>query len=222
MRHAKRTGNSAERRFHGARFFAIGSPTFSTRLQDICRMSKSADMKARRTARAESHASGDRAQAASAASSAAIDLGPLPQLAGYMLRRAQLAVFQDFWRAYAEYDIRPAVYAVMIVIQRNPGLRQSQVSAALNIKRANLVALLDGLEARGLAKRVPVATDRRSYALHLTEAGQTLMEKLDELNAAHEKRVSAVIGESGRKDLLRLLHGVTEAVGSAPAEEDDS
>lgn len=185
-------------------------------------MSKSADLKARR-ARSESHAAGDKAQGAADGASSAppIDLGPLPQLAGYMLRRAQLAVFQDFWRGYAEFDIRPAVYAVMIVIQRNPGLRQSQVSAALNIKRANLVALLDGLEARGLARRVPVATDRRSYALHLTEAGEKLMERLNELNAAHEKRVSAVIGEAGRKELLRLLHGVTEAVGTSTSDDED-
>jgi DNA-binding MarR family transcriptional regulator len=202
-------------------FFAIGSSTFSERLQDICRMSKSADMKGQRNARGESRAVGDKAQTADAPA-APIDLGPLPQLAGYMLRRAQLAVFQDFWRAYVEHYIRPAVYAVMIVIQRNPGLRQSQVSAALNIKRANLVALLDSLESRGLARRVPVATDRRSYALHLTEAGEKLMEKLDALNAAHEKRVSAVIGEAGRKELLRLLHGITEAVGTASAEDDDA
>jgi DNA-binding MarR family transcriptional regulator len=151
-----------------------------------------------------------------------IDLGPLPNLAGYMLRRAQLAVFQDFWRGYAPFDIRPAQYAVLIVIERNPGLRQSQISSALNIKRANLVALLDSLESRGLAKRVPVASDRRSYALHLTEQGTALMQKLAEVSAEHEARVGAVIGETGRKELLRLLQGVTDAVGSAPAEDEDT
>jgi DNA-binding MarR family transcriptional regulator len=151
-----------------------------------------------------------------------IDLGPLPQLVGYMLRRAQLAVFQDFWRGYERFDIRPAQYAVLIIIERNPGLRQSQISSALNIKRANLVALLDSLENRGLAKRAPVATDRRSYALHLTEDGTALMRKLAEANAAHEARVSAIIGDAGRLELLRLLHGVTDAVGTAPADDDDT
>lgn len=152
----------------------------------------------------------------------AIDLGPLPELVGYMLRRAQLAVFQDFWRGYEPFDIRPAQYAVLLIIERNPGLRQSQVSNALNIKRANLVALLDSLEGRGLAKRVPVETDRRSYALHLTEDGAALMKKLAEVNAMHERRVNATIGEPGRKELLRLLHGVIEAVGTAPVEDEDS
>lgn len=178
-------------------------------------MSKSANTQPKRAVRrTDPNGNGERA-------SAPIDLGALPNLVGYVLRRAQLAVFQDFWRAFEAYDIRPAQYAVLIVIERNPGLRQSQVSAALNIKCANLVALLDSLEQRGLAKRVPVATDRRSYALHLTEDGAALLKKLAELSAAHEARVSTHIGEAGRTELLRLLHGVIDAVGTPAADEDD-
>jgi DNA-binding MarR family transcriptional regulator len=173
-------------------------------------MSKTANSRPKRTTRPE------------ADGASPIDLGPLPELVGYMLRRAQLAVFQDFWRGYEPFDIRPAQYAVLLIIERNPGLRQSQVSSALNIKRANLVALLDSLERRGLAKRVPVETDRRSYALHLTEDGVSIMRKLAEVNAAHERRVNAIIGEPGRKELLRLLHGVIDAVGTAPTDDDDS
>lgn len=178
-------------------------------------MSKSEELRARRAARrTDAEGANDRVPD--------IDLGPLPHLVGYMLRRAQLAVFQDFWRGYAEFDIRPAQYAVLIVIERNPGLRQSQISSALNIKRANLVALLDSLETRGLAKRQPVATDRRSYALHLTDEGAALMRRLAEANKAHEARVTAIIGEAGRLELLRLLHGVTDAVGAAPPDGEDS
>jgi DNA-binding MarR family transcriptional regulator len=180
-------------------------------------MSKTANMRPKRAVR-RPDANGNAERGA-----APIDLGTLPNLVGYVLRRAQLAAFQDFWRAFEAYDVRPAQYAVLIIIERNPGLRQSQISAALNIKRANLVALLDSLERRGLAKRVPVATDRRSYALHLTEDGAALLRKLAELSAAHEARVSARIGEAGRRELLRLLHGVIDAVGSPiPDEDEDS
>jgi DNA-binding MarR family transcriptional regulator len=177
-------------------------------------MSKTAAVKAKRAPR--------RAETNGASADPAIDLGRLPEVVGYMLRRAQLAAFQDFLRSYAETNIRPAQYAVLTVIERNPGLRQSQVSAALGIKRANLVALLDSLETRGFAKRVPVASDRRSYALHLTEAGAALMVKLAEINAAHEKRVTAKIGESGRRELLQLLQGIVEAVGPATTDEDEA
>jgi DNA-binding MarR family transcriptional regulator len=180
-------------------------------------MSKSASLRPRRAARrTEAESASERSPAQE------IDLGPLPHLVGYMLRRAQLAVFQDFWRGYEPFDIRPAQYAVLIVIERNPGLRQSQISTALNIKRANLVALLDSLENRGLAKREPVATDRRSYALHLTDAGTALMQQLAELNAVHEARLNRIIGEPGRHELLRLLHGITDSLGGVPTEDEDS
>lgn len=178
-------------------------------------MSGTAPTRPKRAAR-RSSANGEGAAAVG------VDLGPLPHLVGYMLRRAQLAVFQDFWRVFAPFDIRPAQYAVLLIIERNPGLRQSQISTALNIKRANLVALLDSLEGRGLARREPVASDRRSYALHLTDEGVALMKKLAEVSAAHETRVEANIGGAGRTELLRLLHGVIDAVGASPADDDDA
>src|SRR6478752_9631441 len=77
-----------------------------------------------------------------------IDLGPLPELMGYVLRRAQLVVFQDFFAAFAPFDISPAQLSVLTVIERNPGLTQTQVAAALGIKRTNFVGLLDELERR--------------------------------------------------------------------------
>lgn len=136
-----------------------------------------------------------------------IDLGPLPELIGYVLRRAQLVVFQDFFAAFAPFDIRPAQFAVLTVIERNPGLTQSQVAEALGIKRTNFVGLLDALEARGLAERRP-ARDRRSYALYLSADGAALMRKLRPVLKAHESRMIERVGENGREALIALLHEV--------------
>ena len=93
---------------------------------------------------------------------AAVDLGPLPGLIGYALRRAQVAVVHDLQRHFAEADIRPAQFSVLLVLKHNPGLRATQVAAALGIKRTNFVAVLDELERRGFARRQAVADDRRS------------------------------------------------------------
>ncbi len=149
------------------------------------------------------------------------DLGELPLLSGYMLRRAQFAAFNDFLRYFDDLGVRPVQYAVLTVIDRNPGLKQSQVSEALGIKRANLVAILDALERRGLARREAVATDRRSYALRLTDKGSVLMKELRARSEAHEKRLAAMIGEDGRQELLKLLHGVIDAVGPGSEGEED-
>lgn len=150
---------------------------------------------------------------------AGIDMSPLPDRVGYVLRHAQIAVFNDFMRTCAEFDIRPAQYAVLILIENNPGLKQIDISTALGIKRANLVPLIDLLERRGLARREAVPSDRRSHALRLTARGRAFMARLHAQAAIHEKQVDAVLGEKGRQQLLPLLRKLTEAMGPAPFDE---
>lgn len=139
-----------------------------------------------------------------------IDLGPLPELIGYVLRRAQLVVFQDFFAAFAPFDIRPAQFSVLTVIERNPGLTQSQVAEALGIKRTNFVGMLDALEARGLTERRQAARDKRSYALYLTADGIALMRRLRPVLKTHETRMIAKVGEDGRDRLVALLHEIAD------------
>jgi DNA-binding MarR family transcriptional regulator len=157
---------------------------------------------------------------AGAAPKRVIDMGPLPGLIGYMLRRAQIAVFQDFGRAFAPYNIRPAHYAVLTIIERNPGLKQTEVGSALNIKRANFVSMCDELEERGLVIRRQIPADRRSYALHLTPGGASLMEQLRAVNAAHEEKLAAEIGEDGRRQMIELLTRLAALGDAEPAEDD--
>jgi DNA-binding MarR family transcriptional regulator len=142
-----------------------------------------------------------------------VDLGPLPELIGYGLRRAQLAVFQDFFAAFEPFDVRPAQFSVLTVIERNPGLTQTQVAEALGIKRTNFVGMLDELETRGLAERRQTARDKRSYALYLTVDGAALMRKLKPVLKAHESRMVAKLGDEGRDTLLALLREIADRNG---------
>jgi DNA-binding MarR family transcriptional regulator len=149
-----------------------------------------------------------------------VDISPLPERVGYVLRRAQLAVFKDFNRTCAEFDIRPAQYSVLTVIENNPGLKQIEISTALGIKRTNLVALLDLLEQRGLARREPVPSDRRSYALFLTSKGKAFMDRVHASVTRHEDNVNGALGDKGREQLLQLLNRILEKIGPAPAEDE--
>jgi DNA-binding MarR family transcriptional regulator len=144
-----------------------------------------------------------------------VDIGALTCLIGYMLRRAQIAVFQDVFRAFAEVGIRPAQFSVLTVIAHNPGRTQSQVAAALGIKRTNFVALIDSLERRGLAERRPAPSDRRSHALHLTEAGRATVRRLNRMVDRLEAGMIRRIGRNRRGVLLELLSRLAE--GNQPS-----
>jgi len=139
-----------------------------------------------------------------------VDLGELPFFIGYALRRAQVVVFQDFFRTFAELSIRPAQFSVLVILERNPGLKQSEVASVLGIKRTNFVVLLNELERRGLAERRPAKGDRRSYALCLTEKGAALVRRLKRMVAVHDRRVTAHLGAVDRKRLFRLLHRLAD------------
>lgn len=135
-----------------------------------------------------------------------VDLAPLANVIGYRLRRAQLYVFQDFLSSFSQLDIRPAEYSVLMLIEKNPGMKQSEIAAALGIKRANFVRLMDALEERGLAERRPSATDRRSHALYLTEAGENFIVRMQEVWREHEDRlVQRIGGTTARDQLIELL-----------------
>ncbi|UYN94685.1 MAG: MarR family transcriptional regulator [Enhydrobacter sp.] len=143
-----------------------------------------------------------------AATGDAIDLGPLDDSVGYLLRRAQMAVFQRFFDLFAAFDIRPAQYSALTVIDRNPGLSQTRLADTLGIKKANLVAIIDTLEARGLARRRSAESDRRSHALYLTPRGTALVARLHRLDAALDRSMSRTTSEEERRHLCDALRRI--------------
>jgi DNA-binding MarR family transcriptional regulator len=143
----------------------------------------------------------------------AAELGDIGQQVGYLLRRAQLAVFADFSARQRGPIARPGEYSVLAVIGRNPGLSQSQLCAALGIKRANLVAVIDHLESLGLARRDLSAADRRSNRLQLTAAGQRALQTAVETQAKQEARITRLLGVAGRRALLKQLAKLCELKG---------
>jgi DNA-binding MarR family transcriptional regulator len=145
------------------------------------------------------------------------EFGPLDQYVGYALRRAQLKVFQDFIDALAEVDLRPAHFSVLTVIDANPGLLQSEACAALGIQKANFVPLLDGLQRRGLLRRV--ARNGRANGLHLTDEGRKLLARARRLHDRHERRVSGLLSPLERKRLLAALERIA-GLGEGAVSED--
>ena len=132
-------------------------------------------------------------------------LTPLSGHVGYALRRAQIVIFADFNRELQGLDLRPGQFAVLMLIEQNPGASQSNVSAALGIQKANFVATIADLEARGLVRRRRSSADARTYLLTLTPRGRELLQGAAALQSLHEMRVIEQLGPEGRLQLLGLL-----------------
>ena len=135
-----------------------------------------------------------------------VKLGRLDGVVGYLLRRAQMAVFEDFGRRFAALDLTPAQFSTLVSIRENPGRRQSDIAAALGVQRPNFVALMDELERRGLAERLRSGADRRANALKLTPAGLALLDRALAAQAEQEAAIRAALGgEAERSRLVETL-----------------
>ncbi len=139
--------------------------------------------------------------------------GRLSGLLGYALRRAQMRVFQDFAASMAELGLTPGQLGALLLIEANRGLSQTQLGAALGIDRSSVVPLLDKLQALDLVRRTARASDRRTHALELGDAGAALIRRVLPALEAHERRIAANLSPSERRLLMALLERIAPADG---------
>lgn len=130
---------------------------------------------------------------------------PLEDHVGYALRRAQLAVFQDFCDSTEDLGLRPAEYSILAILGARPGTRHRDLSELLSIKPANCVILIDKLEARGLVVRKKLRVSGRAVALSLTAKGNALLRQANARVDAHRRRIQDRLGADDVMQLLSLL-----------------
>jgi DNA-binding MarR family transcriptional regulator len=71
--------------------------------------------------------------------------------------------------------LRPPQFAVLSVIDAEPGLTQQALVTATGIDPSSMVQMVDSLEAAGWAERRPHESDRRKRAIHLTADGKKVL-----------------------------------------------
>lgn len=149
-----------------------------------------------------------RAAAEAGAEPDPVSLGLLPGLVGYQVRLAQMAIFADFDEALGALQVSPGLFALLVIVEANPGLKQSRLALAARLDRSSLVPALNKLEARGLVARRDAPGDRRAYGLHLTAAGATLLARAKRAVRRHEARLAAGLRPGERDLLISLLSGI--------------
>ena len=137
---------------------------------------------------------------------AALVMGELSELLGYVIKRAQLKVFDDFHRCMAPLQLTPAQFSVLLLLDNNPGRNQTEIANTLGILRPNFVSMLDGLESRDLLTRMRSPSDRRSHVLMLTDKGRATLARAKKLVATrHEARLIELLGPGEHKALLGMM-----------------
>ena len=93
----------------------------------------------------------------------------------------------------------------LVIIEANPGLKQTELAIAAHLDRSSIVPVVDKLEARGYVSRRASAIDRRVNGLWLTPDGSTELRKLKRTVLAHERRIARRLTDAERQQLFDLL-----------------
>jgi DNA-binding MarR family transcriptional regulator len=131
-------------------------------------------------------------------------------LVGYNIRRAELYMRKAFDRGVGKSGLRPSEFSILALIDGNALATQTDLGSALNIRRPNMVVLIEALERRGLVVRAEHEHDRRMHTLRLTPKGKALLGKALRLSAVGESRTTRCWTDSERAQVVALLRRLYE------------
>ena len=136
------------------------------------------------------------------------ELGGFP---GYLLARLGDASRRRFARALAPEGLHPRHFGVMTIVAAHPGTSQQQLQEKTGIDASSMVAVIDELEARGIAERRPHPGDRRVRAIYLTDAGEQALARARKLAGELQRDLLAPLDPDERRTLVELLRKLASA-----------
>jgi MarR family transcriptional regulator for hemolysin len=116
-----------------------------------------------------------------------------------------------------QFGISRAQWAVLIRIDRNEGLKQSELADMLDLQPITLTRLLDRLADNGLIERRADPNDRRANRLYLKPAAKPLLDRLSDLGADMMETVLDGLSQSAIERTLKELGLVKDNLRSAIA-----
>lgn len=134
-----------------------------------------------------------------------VDLDRLDSALGFLMRLAQIKVYEDFFAQCGERGLKPGEFSVLWVISRNPGIRQSVLGQKLMIKRAHMTKLIRGFEDEGLVSRRVPDDDRRAVEITLTPEAEKRVDEAAGWFFTYEDAVGQGLSPAERQQLTGLL-----------------
>lgn len=103
--------------------------------------------------------------------------------------------------ALTPFGLSASQYGVLDALVARGPLHQQELARTAGRSKAQMTAIIDALEARGVVVRERHPTDRRFTSVHLTDAGRAL---LDEVEPARTDAIVALMGALSGDQRTRL------------------
>lgn len=116
-----------------------------------------------------------------------------------------------------QFGISRAQWAVLVRIDRNEGLKQTELADLLDLQPITLTRLLDRLADNGLIERRADPNDRRANRLYLKPAAKPLLDRLANLGAEMMEVVLDGVSMTSIERTLKELGTVKDNLRTAIA-----
>ena len=131
-----------------------------------------------------------------------------------------LGELQRLVRTYADkeaarFGMTRAQWAVLAKVERNEGLKQSELAEQMEMQPITLTRLIDKLAEAGLIERRGDDTDRRVNRLYLKKAARPLLAKLAVLRGELTDTALQGISPAEAERLMTHLEAIKENVRNA-------
>jgi DNA-binding MarR family transcriptional regulator len=136
-------------------------------------------------------------------------IDPMMRFPGYALRRASAGAMAKLAADLAVLSVRPTEASVLMVVEANPGITQSEIGKLLDIARANMAPLAARLHKRHLMARARI--DGRSHGLRLTEAGAALVRRIERIVTAYEAELLERVPAAHRAGFVAGVRALSSA-----------
>jgi DNA-binding MarR family transcriptional regulator len=134
------------------------------------------------------------------------DLGPrLSTRLTYLLKRALVDLEELHAEHLAPVGVSGRELAVLLLLDGRDPASQQQAAGRLGVDRTTMVALIDGLEAKGLVARRADAGDRRRNVLELTGDGRTALVRAVRASDEAERQLLRELDDAESAQLRTLL-----------------
>jgi DNA-binding MarR family transcriptional regulator len=137
-----------------------------------------------------------------------INVGLLPNLLGYNVRRAQIALWRDLTRSLGGTEVPPAVFSLMVLVEANPGIAQIELANQLDVDKATIVGLVNRLARQKWVTRNQSTVDRRRQGILLTALGQRELDRLRQIMIEHEARFTRLFSQDELTQLFAFLRRI--------------
>lgn len=113
---------------------------------------------------------------------------------------------EEFRRHASGMAMTPALSRLLLYVDRRPGCSQTELARYLDLTTATVGRMIDRLQAGGFVRRLPDASDRRAFRIHLDTAAGPLVDRMHEILQRTTERAMRNIDASER-DTLRTTLG---------------